>query len=503
MPVFAGEMIRNYHIGFDLILAGLHKATSIPIVNLYFQVLPVLLSFLVGLLVYKFVDKWQKSSKAAFWATFFVYFGGSFGWIVSLFRDGSWGGESMFWAMQPISTLINPPFALSLVAITSGLIFLAKYIEKNTKINFWLAVLFFGISIFIKVYAGLLVLTALLTAGIYSLITKRRLLIIKIFLASFAVSLLLYLPFNKLSADLIAWQPFWFLESMVGLPDRFNWQKMYSAMTTYRMGGVWLKAILAYGLVFAIFIVGNFGTRIIFLKALFKKPGNFLKLRETEVFIFVLMLAGIIVPILFVQKGTPWNTIQFLYYSLFFGGILAGTIIGEFRGKSKLNTYLIYIIEIAIILLTIPTTISSLGNYTPIFPQSNLPKNELEALTFLKSKPSGVVLTYPYAKSVSDGSPIPLPFYTTTAYVSAFSGKPVFLEDEMNLGIMQYSFGERRESVESFLNTLDEENAYRFLRDNNIAYVYWLDGQHARVGDKQLGLTKIFENEGVKIFKVN
>src|SRR3989337_862297 len=32
MPVFAGEAIKNYHIGFDLILAMLHKLTFIPIV---------------------------------------------------------------------------------------------------------------------------------------------------------------------------------------------------------------------------------------------------------------------------------------------------------------------------------------------------------------------------------------------------------------------------------------------------------------------------------------
>src|SRR3989344_8769648 len=42
MPIFAGENIRNYHIGFDLILAAFHKLTFIPIHNLYFQLLPPL-----------------------------------------------------------------------------------------------------------------------------------------------------------------------------------------------------------------------------------------------------------------------------------------------------------------------------------------------------------------------------------------------------------------------------------------------------------------------------
>src|SRR6187455_846522 len=44
MTVFAGEKIPNYPIGFDLLLALINKITSIPVVNLYFQIIPVVLS---------------------------------------------------------------------------------------------------------------------------------------------------------------------------------------------------------------------------------------------------------------------------------------------------------------------------------------------------------------------------------------------------------------------------------------------------------------------------
>src|SRR3989344_5313855 len=82
MPVFSGESIKNYHIGFDLILAFLHKLTFIPVVNLYFQILPPIFTILIGLFCYLFVLEWKRSSVQAFWATFFVYFGGSLGFIV-------------------------------------------------------------------------------------------------------------------------------------------------------------------------------------------------------------------------------------------------------------------------------------------------------------------------------------------------------------------------------------------------------------------------------------
>ena len=504
MPIFAGSGIQNYHIGFDLLLAALHKITLIPIVSLYFQIVPPVLAFFVGLLTYKFVSIWTKSEKASLWSTFFVYFGGSFGWLVSLFRGQGLGGESMFWAQQSISTLINPPFTISLITILLGLIYLQKYSNNRSLINSCLAVLFFGISIFVKVYAGLLVLSSLLAISVWQIIKRKDYSIFWVLMASFAVSLLLFIPFNKTSIGLIVWQPFWFLESMMTYSDRFNWPRMYSAMTTYRMGHIWIKAVLAYGLSFAIFIIGNFGSRIIAFKLLFKNPKKIISAGPIEIFLFTLILAGIIVPTLFVQKGTPWNTIQFFYYSLFFSGILAGIALGRIFDKVKSGTYVI-IIGVAVILLTISTTVASMGNYLPASPQSTLPVGEMEALEFLSGQPRGVVLAYPYdpEKSAREVAPRPLFLYTSTAYVSAFSGQPVFLEDQMNLDIMQYPWAERRKSVEDFLNTFDIESARSFLKENNITYVYWLKDQHARIGDKQLKMTKIFENDSATIFKVD
>lgn len=503
VPIFAGWKIQNYHIGFDWILSRIVRLTGISASMLYFQIVPVILALSIGILTYKFVKAWKNSEAAALWSTFFVYFGGSFGWLVSLIRGQGWGGESMFWSQQSVSTLINPPFALSLITILSGLIYLLKYLKNKSAFNFFLTVFFFGVSIFIKVYAGLLVLTSLLAICIWQILKKGDYSVSAIFLAASVISVSLFLPFNKSSTGLILYSPFWFLESMMALSDRFNWQKMYSAMTTYRMGHIWLKAILAYGLAFVIFIVGNFGTRILGLKALFKKPKTIASAGIIEIFILTLVLAGVVVPMLFVQKGTPWNTIQFFYYSLIFGGIAAGIEVSQIvRNLSPLKNFLT---AASLILITIPTTIASMGNYLPPEPQSILPESELKALEFLSGQPQGVVLTYLYdeEKAKIAAAPRPLYLYTSTAYVSAFSGHPVFLEDQINLDIMQYQWQQRRASVEDFLATFDISAAGSFLRENNITYIYWLKDQHAREGDAQLGLTQIFKNDGVTIFKVN
>jgi len=54
--------------------------------------------------------------------------------------------------------------------------------------------------------------------------------------------------------------------------------------------------------------------------------------------------------------------------------------------------------------------------------------------------------------------------YTSTAYVSAFSGKETFLEDEINLDIMQYPWQEREKLIKSFLTMVNTSTAQSFLK---------------------------------------
>ena len=71
-PVFSGEVLKNYHFGFDLFLAALHKITAIPIENFYFQVLPPAFALLIGLLTYVLVINWTKSKNSALFSVLFV-----------------------------------------------------------------------------------------------------------------------------------------------------------------------------------------------------------------------------------------------------------------------------------------------------------------------------------------------------------------------------------------------------------------------------------------------
>lgn len=492
MPTFAGETLKNYHIGFDLLLAFLHKITTIPIPTLYFQIIPPILALLVGVLTYKFVLGRTKSGRSAWWSTFFVYFGGSFGFLIGK-------SESAFWSQQAISSLINPPFALSLILLLIGLIFIQK-LEKNS--NFWnylVSILSIGLLIEIKAYAGVLALGALFVVSLWKALREKKFSLFFVFLGSLALSLAVYLPLNKNASGLITWQPFWFIETMMGLTDRVGWLKFSSAMATYKSGHIWGKGILAYMIAFGIFILGNLGTRILFL---FRK----IRLDTINIFVYSVIGAGIVIPTLFLQEGTPWNTIQFFYYSLFFSGVLAGIFVSDFLSSIK-NTVYRYVVVIVIVLFTIPTTLVTLKDvYIPSRPPAMLPSDEVSALKFLSSQPDGVVLTYPFnpilAKEAEVNPPRPLYLYTSTAYVSAFSSHSTYLEDEINLDITGYDWKSRLSSLEMWYKENNQEVAREFLKENNIEYVYWLKGQRALLGEGQLHLKNIFENSSVTIYQV-
>lgn len=478
MPIFAGETIKNYHLGFDLLLALVNRITSIPISVLYFQIFPPIAAVLIGLLTYRFVLTWKKSQSAAFWSTFFVYFGGNAAWILGK-------GESTFWAQPAILTLINPPFALSLIIILIGL----NLLIKPKKI--FLVAPLFGLLIQIKAYAGLIILFSLLITAVYEYSRKRALSYFKMFLVTLGISLVLFMP-NLSSGSLLEVRPFWFLETMMAFPDRVGWAKFGEAMVNYRLVGNWLKTGVAYAVAFLIFWYGNLGTRFIneFYWVRFIRKRK--KLESLDIFLGSAVLIGLVTSLLFVQKGTAWNTIQFFYYSLFFISIISGIVF------AKIKTNLLIV---GMIIFTLPTTVGVLKHYLPSRPPAMIPNFELEALEFLSKQPKGVVLVMPFdrraAEESADNPPRPLYLYESTAYISAYTGQSVWLEDEVNLDITGYDWQSRRERLLNVLQSGQEDKLRNFLGDEHVSYVYVVD----KSNKSEFG-NLLFENEEVDIYKI-
>jgi hypothetical protein len=499
MPVFAGELIKNYHLGFDLLLAGLFRLTRIPLSVLYFQILPPLIALAFGISLYLFVKDWKGNKSIALIALFFGYFGGSWGWLVNLFRFGNFGGESMFWSQQSISTLINPPYALSLVFLSLALLSLHRFVVNNRPKYFWLTAVLFGLLPLIKVYAGLLSLCGLFSVAVYDSLKFRRLKMWKLFAVTAAISAAVFFPFNRGAAGLIVFKPFWFLDSMLSVSDRLNWPRLFNALTAYRQTGNVLKLTLGYAVALTVFLVGNLGTRLIGLN-MFK---SFRRFGPMEYFLSTVFLAGFFVPTAFVQSGTPWNTIQFFYYSLYVMNIFAAVSVFYLLRRLNRRTWQPLLLS-ALLLLTIPTTLDSLKHYLPSRPPAMVSRQETEALKFLSGQPRGVIFTYPVSPDPYAPAPRPLYLYESTAYVSAFSGHPTYLEDTVNLNITGFNWPLRRDLSYAFIKQASVSAALSFIEQNQIRYIYLPDVSKYRpvLSASQLGGQVIFENSQVSVWAV-
>lgn len=512
-PVFGGAMLTNYHIGFDLLAAILHKITQIPTVNLYFQVFPPILAILIGIFTFSFVLRWTNSTKGALWATFFVYFGGSWGWLVNLIRNGSIGGESMFWANQSVSTLINPPYALSLIVLLFGLILFLKYSKNPSLKNLLFCSLILGLLIQIKVYAGVITIFSLFILAASRSLHREEGTVAsdfwKLFFLTLVFSMIIFLPFNFSSGSLLVFSLFWFPHTMISYSDRLGWFKLENARLAYFQSGKWLKWFIAEGAALLIFVFGNLGTRVagfFAVKFLIKTKG---KISSIEIIILSMLLSSLTIPLVFIQKGNSWNTIQFYYYFQFFMSILSGVVIGKWLNSEAKSLKLIitkFTSMTLLVLLTAITTFSTLKNdYLPSRPPSRISIEELEALNFLKSQKDGVVLTYPYNTEWKNifSEPRSLYAYEATAYVSALASKTVFLEDEMNLEITGFDWKSRNTEISRFFLTADQKWGRKFLIRNNIKYIYLVKGQNMNLGLGDIIGEKIFENGEVMIYLIH
>src|SRR3972149_1802911 len=303
IPIFAGETIKNYHIGFDILVAIIHKLTGIPVVNLYFQIIPPVLAFFIGFFVYKFVYEWRGSKTQALLAAFFVYFGGGFGWIITLIQNRQISGESLFWGQQSLSTLINPPYALSLIVMMIGLIILIKLMKTPNNLNLFFLILIFSLLAQVKIYSAVLVLIGLFATGVWNYFKERKIPIFMVFVVTLIVSVIFLIPTYDLRSGGLIFRPFWFLENLVSDPQRLYWPRMASALANYKLAGNLVKGSLAYSLVFVIFLLGNFGIRMVALPWLGKKILRMKKITNIEIFVFTIIISGILLPMVFIQKG--------------------------------------------------------------------------------------------------------------------------------------------------------------------------------------------------------
>ena len=508
-PEVAGEKLQNYHFFVDLLMSEFSRLYQFSTLDIYFRFMPVVFSLLLGLSSFIFVRVWTGKELAGIWAMIFTFFAGSFGYLLYVPTHGSLGGEAIFWLSQTHSVLGNPPHAAAFIIITVFLFILLKYL-KNYQLNYFILCALLGaVVIEFKVYGGLLILGGLLVVGIWEIISKRRLKTILLFMVTSAGAFGIYFPNSQNSQGFLIFEPWWYIRTMVVVPDRLNWIDLELRRQHYLAQGTWnayLRVLQLELTAFLIFLIGNLGMRFLGFWTIFIMIKNNLFKNSFSIFFLTIIIASFVIPHLFLQKGVAWNSIQFNQYFILFFGFLAGAAVTSLLTKFK-NQFIKITIVALIIFLAIPTQIGLLWQFYSNAPLSKVTYNELEGLQFLKEKTDdqAVILTMPFNKYERDkykNPPIPIYAWFDTGYVPAFSSRRTLISDEEQVNIMGYQLNELIEERKLSFSSNDYHMMSNFIDKFNIDYIYLSWKQELATDSGLLNLDLIFENKDAKIFKV-
>lgn len=497
-PVFAGEKLVNYHFFSDIAPAMISKYTPLNNFDLYFRIFPFIYSVFLGASAFYLTRKITNSFGASLWATVFTYFAGSFGFIVTYLKNKTIGGESIFWATQPQSSSGNPPQIVSNFLVLTALYFLITYLQrKNSKLIFAICVLLFGTISAFKIYAGVVLLGALAIAGVWQLIRDKSFQLLFLALLGGILAAILYFPNTSGSTSFLIFQPWWYIRTMIVEPSRLNLLDWELRRQTYIYEHNWKRVIFLEGLGFLIFFFGNLGIRFLGLWGFTKMLKNSLKNFFNLIFVSIILLS-LAFPLLFLQKGVASNSSQFLQYFVLLFGILAGI------ASSRITTKFKYIIPF-IILLMIPTQAGLLYEFysRPAF--AKISQQELSALKFVKDNTNNneVILTPPYNQYLNLGGVTPNIWdWFDTSYVSALTSRRTYVDDYEQNDIMGYKWKERLTIKEDLFKEVDP-NVFK-VKINKIGaqIIYFPKAVRPATDLAKTGLTKIFENSEVEVWKI-
>ncbi len=362
-PSTSSVTLNNYHYFYDIFLAGIAKFSSISPFVLYYQFSVIFLAIILILSAYILGNKLngKLSGYLLIGATIFV---GSFAYLIPIFNPGQMWHESSFWVSQTLVMIVNPQIIYTLVISYVFIFLLQLAFESNPKKLEYLPlhgllIIFAATSIGFKSYAWV-ILTAIY--GVFLLVELIRYKSLKtIFVGLFylLISAPLVWLITKFKGNSFFYEPMWFTNSMIESPDRVNYLEWKFLQDHYIFKKNWIRFYEIEIKKVAIFFLGNLGVRSIFI--FLPILTYFRKFKSSSAIIpYVLFgfLFSSIFPLLFLQSGTVWNSIQFWYYALIFANVLAVIFLSEIlKKKPKIVVGIIISILFAI---SIPTSIKTI-----------------------------------------------------------------------------------------------------------------------------------------------
>jgi hypothetical protein len=474
VPVFSGASLAGYNFLMDLVIS-LFARFGIPAMSSYFLLFPLAYLISVTYLGYRYLKMKNRDPLYIACGLFFIFFGSSFSYVLSLYHNGTWQSFGYAQAMQSGRALLNLQYALTLPFMLAALVVLERKkigVREATLLGVFLFVVF-GL----KFYGGFVLLFLILANRAPQWIRpfkKETLFELAIYGAGCIAAYLMFYRSSTAGAFPFAFSPFSIAHPLIEERDMFYLPSLVLARYTLAGSGVFSPRLLAIELFTAgVFVLYNLGTRIIGLASLAVRAVRG-KIDRSDGSMICAVFVSSAMTLFFVQEREWWNIIQFFGYTLFFMNFFAGEALYRLL---KLRRVLPLAFGVLVILMTLPTNIEQVMYAAER--NVNITDYELASYEYLRKQPDGVVLALPLQE---------------TSAVTAFSGKQQYMADINPLNLLGIPYKERMNGL--------KDPARIVFDEKEVTYVYYLKKGNE---DKKFVIpkryVKVFENRDAAIFR--
>lgn len=473
-PNYSDLIVYNYHYFTDIFIAITSSLTSINTLSLYFKIIPIFFALLFISMIYIITRELVVSKLFSYLSMLIVPIASNLYYLMFLLYPGAQSNPSILWIEEYATRMVNLQLLLS-YSVVLTLLFLILKIDKTFGVKQILIFSLLTVSLFaIKSYGFVNFCFALLTL----LIFKRSVRFLKLFIGIVIVFISFNLIYPLSKESILFFKPFWFIQTMFESSGNLNNSAWELRRRIFLEHNNYARLFLLYLEGLMVFILGNLGLRIIGLVSIFLHNKN----KEIIYLLFFISSVGLLLPILFLQRGIVWNSIQFSYYSVITLSILSIVVIEKIYLRFKpLGLVLILIFWLSLL----PGVFYTIKTY---YPRSDIGRDNdyLNAAVYLKEQPKGIVLLEP--------------IYTEDAFVSALSEKTAYYSDKTILAILLIDSSKREKEVESFFGIGQMDFKNHFLQDNSIKYIF--SSKTNPLDESKLGVEEIYNNEKIIIYEV-
>jgi len=443
VPGFSGETLYNYHYFYDLLIS-----TNIWLVHgsiyVYLQLIyPVLISTLYGLSIYRISALLIKNKKLQIISVFLAYFGNNLAYIWYFLGVKQWQSDSLL-LDQPLIYLFNHQTVLSLSLLLYGIILLNIWIKQKYNLKFIpILTLFLTTLAGIKIYAflvfgiSLALVIFIKMINIYQNDKSSFLIYFKNIIVFGSCSMILlglfYVITFKEGDKFLTWNPGWIVDQFFIRSILPYFKNIASIRAIYQLLGQHFKLFILDSLIAVVFLVVNFQVRLL---GLLRKKTNLI-----EHFLFFSSIIPILFILLFNQKNSAFNIIQFAPYAMISLSILLLINIDKLTIKwIKITAISIYI------LVSIPTSIKTITAYKTNNLTAFIDHQLVQGLETLNTYPKGSVAVLGQPLSL-DKRNRQAEIYRDNNIIGALANKYTYYFDKNQLEVLNINFQDREKFI--------------------------------------------------------